>query len=327
MAVVFDTESVQPADRVEAFLAATRERTGLATLSIPDPGAAISGRYEAWSIGGIWLGRITSTGLTVRRSAAEVRRGDEIGAVTVTMQAAGASRVEQRGSHDLPEGRCILYDPDAPYVGDLQNPGSMLSVRIPRSQLNVPPDIIERAVGGLYRSPLHSLLSRQIGLLAAQADRYAADLGAGELARGFIALVNAVVASATDTDPYAAVPDGTAVDSTIMVGQVVDYINRHLTDPDLHVSTIAAAHFVSVRYLYRLLAAAGIRLEQHIIAARLAYARELLAAPGVENKSVSTIAHMCGFRDPSHFSRRFREANGISPGGWRKAALIHAANG
>ncbi|NGO12842.1 helix-turn-helix domain-containing protein [Streptomyces sp. HC44] len=63
---------------------------------------------------------------------------------------------------------------------------------------------------------------------------------------------------------------------------------------------------MSVRVLYRLCAQAGLSLEQWIIEQRLEGAR-------------AAVARAWGFTGPSHFTRRFKTAYGVTPQQWRKA--------
>src|SRR4051812_50179414 len=94
----------------------------------------------------------------------------------------------------------------------------------------------------------------------------------------------------------------------------------HLTDPDLSADLIARTQHVSVRQLYKTCAAAGLSLEQWIIDQRLESARTALASPTGRYRSIAATALACGFADPSHFSRRFRDALGISPPDWQPTA-------
>ncbi|MGE3335603.1 MAG: helix-turn-helix domain-containing protein [Rhodospirillaceae bacterium] len=59
----------------------------------------------------------------------------------------------------------------------------------------------------------------------------------------------------------------------------------------------------------------GITPLRFVLERRLARARELLAASAL---SLSDIAHAVGFADQSHFSRRFRDLEGVSPGRYRR---------
>jgi AraC-like DNA-binding protein len=113
-----------------------------------------------------------------------------------------------------------------------------------------------------------------------------------------------------------AMPDGRPAD--VLLDRVAAYVGEHLRDPRLDAAHIASAHAVSVRHLYRLCAAAGIRLEQWIIQQRLTGACADLATPASRHRTIAAVARGWGFADPSHFSRRFREAYGLTPRDWRR---------
>ena len=95
--------------------------------------------------------------------------------------------------------------------------------------------------------------------------------------------------------------------------RVFAYVRQHLTDRDLTPVTIARAHNISVRYLYKLCDAADVKLVEWIIAERLEGARRDLTSPSRGNRTIAFISQQWGFKDPSHFSSRFRSAYGISP--------------
>jgi AraC-like DNA-binding protein len=55
-----------------------------------------------------------------------------------------------------------------------------------------------------------------------------------------------------------------------------------------------------------------------LIEARLNRAKALLEDPRFARIAIADIAWRCGFSNPSHFARRFRERHGVSPGDFRK---------
>ncbi|MCB5177918.1 helix-turn-helix domain-containing protein [Streptomyces antimicrobicus] len=77
--------------------------------------------------------------------------------------------------------------------------------------------------------------------------------------------------------------------------------------------SIARAHRISRRRLYEILGRAGIRLEQWAISECLEAACLLLASPQHAALPVSAVAARSGFTSPSHFTRRFRAAYGLTP--------------
>ena len=52
---------------------------------------------------------------------------------------------------------------------------------------------------------------------------------------------------------------------------------------------------------------------------RLERAKQFLSDPRFTRESIGEIASRCGFREPSHFARRFRAAFGAAPAAFRRA--------
>jgi len=98
------------------------------------------------------------------------------------------------------------------------------------------------------------------------------------------------------------------------------WIDQHLLDAELGPESIAAAHAVSPRTVYRLFARDGETVGSVVRARRLARARAELVG---SDHQVSTIAARWGFADASHFSRSFRDSYGVSPSAYR-AESVHA---
>jgi AraC-like DNA-binding protein len=99
------------------------------------------------------------------------------------------------------------------------------------------------------------------------------------------------------------------------------YIQRHLGDPDLSPRTIAAAHHISVSYLYRLFGDNGSTVAAWVRRQRLERARRDLADPAMEGVPVYRIAARWGYTDHATFTRSFRTAYGISPQAYRASVL------
>ena len=130
------------------------------------------------------------------------------------------------------------------------------------------------------------------------------------IGRGTTELVRALIASAARDEAGAR----EAMTGSLMT-RITTYLHRHLTEPDLSPARIARAHNISVRWLYDNWTD-ELSVAQWIIRERLELARRELAGP--RTQSIATVARQCGFTDPAHFSRRFREAFGMSPREWRR---------
>jgi len=110
---------------------------------------------------------------------------------------------------------------------------------------------------------------------------------------------------------------------TFSLQHVAGRVWLYPADPDLQPSTIAAAHHISLRYLYKLCAQADFSLEQWIIGERLQGARDELTRPESRQRTIAMVARRWGFSAPTHFSRRFRTAYGLTPSEWRRITTVH----
>jgi len=83
----------------------------------------------------------------------------------------------------------------------------------------------------------------------------------------------------------------------------------------LSVSRIAAEMNLDRRYLTRLFhEKTGCSIQQYLMDVRLSEACTCLS----QNFSVRETANLCGYEDPSNFSRMFKRKYGISPDNWKK---------
>jgi AraC-like DNA-binding protein len=95
-------------------------------------------------------------------------------------------------------------------------------------------------------------------------------------------------------------------------------IEVRLSDPDLTPTEAAGAAGISVRYANDLLAERSTSLQRYITRRRLERCRQALEDPLQAHRTVTDIAFSWGFSDQSHFTRRFRDAFGMSPGECRR---------
>jgi transcriptional regulator of acetoin/glycerol metabolism/AraC-like DNA-binding protein len=100
--------------------------------------------------------------------------------------------------------------------------------------------------------------------------------------------------------------------------RVRDYVDSHLDKP-IDVESLAAAAGLSTYHFARSFKQSeGNTPHDFVLKRRLAKARELMSRPDL---SLSEIAVATGFADQSHFTRRFHEVVGISPGKFRKSQM------
>jgi AraC-like DNA-binding protein len=78
---------------------------------------------------------------------------------------------------------------------------------------------------------------------------------------------------------------------------------------------------VSPRLLYAAWSRNEVSLAAYVLRQRLELARRALVLGNVgPTPTIAAAARRCGFVDAAHFSRRFREAYGMSPREWRQSS-------
>ncbi|MFF5635845.1 helix-turn-helix transcriptional regulator [Streptomyces sp. NPDC012825] len=102
------------------------------------------------------------------------------------------------------------------------------------------------------------------------------------------------------------------------VEEIRRWTNARLVEPDLCPSTVAAAHFMSVRRLHKLFEQQNGTLSRWVQHRRLEECRRELGRSDGRQVLVSSIAQRWGFATAAHFSRTFRSAYGMSPRAWRE---------
>lgn len=99
---------------------------------------------------------------------------------------------------------------------------------------------------------------------------------------------------------------------------VLQYVQQHLTDPELDVGALAPIAGVSQVYLRRLFKTQlGVTPGGFVIRERMRLAKQLLLSDRA--LSVAQVAVQAGYRDPLYFSRLFKKQLGLSPAQYRQA--------
>ncbi|GLH96779.1 helix-turn-helix domain-containing protein [Phytohabitans aurantiacus] len=313
MGYVLDTADLPVVDRAEAVHAAMMYASAPCHVIHEHPDRPIHTRLEVRELGRANIFTTRSTGIRLLRTAKQARH-DAAPVIALSVQQLADGRHEQLSRRQLVSpGELMAVDLSAPYDFAWSGDGAAGCVQIPFEQFGLPVDVIRRALGNLRASPLYDLVTDHVAYLARHADRLATDPGAPALATATVELARALLASAGYPDRRS--PE---VLAETLLSQVRAYVRQHLADPDLTPARIAAAHNISLRQLYKVCAAADLSLEQWIIGERLHGAREELSLPEHRQRPIAVIARRWGFRDPTHFARRFRAAYGLPPREWRR---------
>jgi len=310
--LLLDTTDVPVDERVDAFRAAMGQASVPCRIEHLAPAGRIRARMNLWRYGQANLFTADASGFRLVRTPRHVRM-EAPAVVAIAVQPHGLGRFSQLGRDQLVGADdLMLSDLTAPYSFSWTGTGGSRAFQIPYEQLALPVDVVRKAAGRLRASPMHDLVLQHLRWLDQWADALSADPGAATLGTATTELVRALLVSAAGDERLVA-----PVMAETLVTQVTTFVGLHLRDPDLTPERIAQAHSVSVRQLYKACAAAGMSLEQWIIDQRLEAARAELVTPSGRRRSIAATARACGFRDPSHFSRRFRAAYGMSPHDWQ----------
>ncbi len=303
MALLLDTRDVAPAARRDAVRDGPRRAEAPRQVDLISQEAVDATRVEAWTFGSLKLFTPESPGRRVIRDSPS---GQEP-MIALCMQDHGTGRsTEEHRLQLLMPGELLMVDATA--RNEFLVSGATIGIEIPFDAIGVTVEDARRASTHLPASPLFPLVSRHLLALRADADRVAGSATAAEVGLATIRLVKALILSASLDEQSAQ-----CFLANALVPRIFAYVRQHLTEGDLTPVSIARAHNISVRYLYRLCDAAGIKLVEWIIAERLEGARKELSASSGRHTTIAQISRRWGFKDPSHFSTRFRHAFGISP--------------
>lgn len=313
--LLLDTTGLPVDERLEAFRAAMGQASVPCRIEHLAPAHRIRARMNLWMYGEANLFTADASGFRLVRTPKHVRM-EAPAMVALAVQPHGQGRFSQFGREELVGADdLMLSDLTAPFSFSWSGFGGSRAFQIPYERLALPVDVVRTAAGRLRASPMHDLVLQHLRWLDSSADALSADPGAATLGTATTELVRALLVSAAGDERHL-----TPVMAETLMTRVTTFVALHLRDPDLTPERIAAAHNVSVRQLYKACAAAGMSLEGWTIDQRLEAARAELVTPAGRRRSIAATARACGFRDPGHFSRRFREAYGLSPRDWQHVA-------
>ncbi len=322
MTILIRTSDVPAAQRHDAWRSIVCDTLGPLDMR-SDPGIPLRGEIGAGQLGPVRVGRVkTSTPHSVYRLAVLIRRGDpEV--YRVALAVSGRAHLRQDGrSAQLSRGEFVIYDFNRPYELGYDSAVQLAVFSFPREMLALPADLIARltavpvtAAGGA--AALAVPLLRKVAL---DLDTYQ-PASAVRLSAAVMNLVTAAVAERAD---QAGSLSAQAREQTLLL-RIHAFIEDHLGDAGLAPAPVAAAHFISVRYLYRLFETQGTTVAGWIRHRRLERCRTDLADPALGTVPVSAVAARWGLPDSAHFSRLFRRTYGQPPAEYRRSRLLPSA--
>jgi AraC family transcriptional regulator, positive regulator of tynA and feaB len=107
-----------------------------------------------------------------------------------------------------------------------------------------------------------------------------------------------------------------------LLKRISETLRERCHEPELDPSAVASSLGLSRRYIHVLLAAAGTTFSHELYDYRLQRAQRLLRDRRYDGVGIAEIAWNCGFSEPSHFTRRFRQCFGVAPTAYRSAQAV-----
>jgi AraC-like DNA-binding protein len=286
--------------------------------------AGFWGQIRCADLGAVKVGLMTATPFGVRRGRKLINQSDrELLKVAMPLRGpGGAAVVQDERQALLGLGDFVVYDTSRPYVvrprpAGTVGPVHVLTLLFPRALLPLPPHQIERltAVPMAAHRGIGALTSRLLAQVAAELDHLTPTEGA-RLATAALEVLAARLAHELGSD-HQVPPES---HQRALLARIHAFIQDHLGDPDLSPGIVAAAHHISLRYLYKLFEERDETVAGWIRARRLEACRRDLADPALASRPVAAIAARWGFRNPASFSQVFKAAHGLPPQGYRQLA-------
>lgn len=322
MSVVFRAEDAPIKTRFDYWQDVIRGLFGPTDLQQPDD-PDFRDRLVVGELGAVNVADLSFTSdevLGATRTEKHVRRSDEHDLCSILVQTSGRTVVEQHGRQAVTApGDLVIVDLTLPYRYVLGR-SRHTHIVFPRSLLPLHADDMTRATavkipGSRGTGALVSSLTRQL-------PTHLNDTGAAHSARlGTAVLDLFTIALDTHLDRGGVAPAATRQGALLL--QIHAFIEAHLGDPELSPVSIAAANFISLRYLHKLFEAEETTVAERIRRRRLERCRQDLLDLAQRAQPVGAIASHWGFTDPAHFSRLFRATHGMPPAEYRRLADNH----
>lgn len=312
MSTLLDTQSIPASDRFDYWSAGIAEHYFKMETASTSTGPFIA-RLAGAEVGPIAVRTIQSSPHRVERTQRMIARNDPE-SILLYLLKRGSARLEQAGRQcEIRPGELALQDTSCPSEVLTTTGFDLVVISFPRWFVGADADALaRRSAKSLTAHQPFMSLSRDFlsGLAEASLQQELNDAEANATAEILLTTLR------TFTDGEGEEPRN----APRLLTELQRYARQNLDDPALGPERLAAEHFISLRYVHKLFAAAGTSVAAWIREQRLEGAfRELSQTPDC---SIAAISSKWGYRDPASFSRAFRTHHGISP----TEAKRHPAN-
>jgi AraC-like DNA-binding protein len=310
MSVAFTTDELDERDRI-AYWVDVASKT-FYSHAFEAPGAAFAGRIHSRALDSLALTVCDCGPCVVTRTRRDTLR-DDVDNYIVSLRLEGRSLFTQDDrTVVVAPGTVLLHDVGKPLALEFLEQTRSIHVSIPRrlvqSRIASPDSVMVMS----ETAPVVGLAADFIRSLVNNAGRVD-DVVKPRIASQVVDLLALAISGDVRGMPMSSA-------RTNALRRIKAEIEKRLRDPNLRPSTAAGHAGMSVRYANALLAEEGSSLERYILHRRLEQCRRAIEDPLQANRMIGEIAFSWGFSDHSHFTRRFRDAFGLTPRECRELA-------
>lgn len=310
MAVAFSTQGLDQGDRIPFWVEVATNAFFKHGFSAPAP--AFTANLYAGKLENIDLARCDCDPCEVTRSSRDVAH-DGVDPLFLCVPLSGRSVVSQGDREVVVDpGSLVLIDASRPMKHNFLTQTASIFVTIPRNALQARIGYSAARMTNISSTaPVAELASGFLSMLVARMDSLEATVRSRVVEQA-LDLIALAFSDGSENAPVLSSPRATAL---LRLKVAID---ARLSDPGLKPTEAAGAAGISVRYANDLLAEDGSSVERYILHRRLERCRSALADPLQAHRMIGEIAFSWGFSDQSHFTRRFREEFGMTPGDCRR---------
>jgi len=268
-----------------------------------------NGAFSVFSAGEFGLAKLGGSRHSAMRDRACIRRSGDDFFMLFLQQIGRMGVVIQDREFEIQPGDFFLYDAKVPHRLIFEEPFEHIAVRVPRT-------LVGRNWRALQHRGCFQMTPREpLGRIAAAAlDASAASITRMSRDDLAIAVENVIdLFAAGAGKPFSSDELHSTAATDISFARARAVIQARLDDSELTPDDIAGELRISRRALNKLFERQGIGPMEYIILERLEQAARDLSSPSHRSASITDIAFRWGFKNTSHFAKRFRQHFGMMP--------------
>jgi AraC-like DNA-binding protein len=314
---VLDTSLLPPSDRFACWYEVISQEAAPTHVQSPhiEDFAAFARRVD---LGSVRLAELRYPTLDTIRSPRLVRKSQPDTYQLVLMTTGASVAVQDRTESLLEPSSITVLDNSRPFTGSHFSPGpepaGSISLLISRQAMPLHPDKVRRLLATSIPSDMGmaALLAHFVKRVVTHPEQFHAG---DAITLGTMALDLAAGALAQRLDVQEALP--AEVRERALRTQIRAFIEQNLGDAELNPRSVADAHHISLRTLYRLFETENRTVAELIRQRRLERCQRDLANPLLAHQPIQRIAARWGLQDKAHFSRLFKACYGMPPNEFR----------